>query len=130
MGRQKKEEHILAPLAGGLVDKVEPLLQYAKPLPPPGSLAEILLLLKSNTDRRLEGLLGITPPPGWRIVPGRRLLVAIRAGGTIAAEFYLSLPPKPSLGSQLLRVKLQEKEAVLMEASFDLRQGLLFLVDD
>lgn len=124
-----KDKHLLSPVEGGIVDKIQPLLRYAKPLPPPGSLAEVFLILKNNTDRRVEGWLTITPPRGWMIAPGKRLMIAIREQGTIVAEFYLSIPASPALGSHFLRIKVTTEETLLAEAAFDLRVGLLFLVD-
>ena len=124
-----KEKQVLAPLEGGIVHRIQPVLQYAKPLPPPGSFAEFFLILKNITDHRMEGWLTITPPDDWVIVPGRRLMIAIRPQGTILAEFYLSIPALPAPGPHFLRIKVTAEEDLLAEAVFDLRDGLLFLVD-
>ena len=134
MGNQRyrssgKEKHVLSPVEGGMVDKIQPILQYAKPLPHPGSLADFLLLLRNKTGQRVEGWLTITPPTGWIIEPGKRLMIAIRPQGTIVAEFYLSIPAVPAPGPHLLRIKVTAEEGLLAEAAFDLRDGLLFLVD-
>jgi hypothetical protein len=126
----EKEKHVLSPVEGGIVDKIQPLLKYAKPFPPPGSFAEVFLLLKNNTDRRVKGWLTITPPCGWVIEPGKQLMISIRQQGTILAEFYLSIPELPTPGPHFLRIKVTEEENLLAEAAFDLRAGLLFIVDD
>jgi hypothetical protein len=124
-----KDKHLLSPLEGGVVDKIQPLLRYSRPLPPPGAYAEVFLLLKNNTDRRIEGWLTITAPSGWILEPGKLLMIAIRPHGTIAAEFYLSIPPKPAQGSHLLQIEVTADDELLARAAFDLRDGLLFLVD-
>ena len=116
----EKERGVLFPLETSAVETIEPLLKYPRPLPPPGSPAEIFLILKSNAERRIEGWLGLTPPRGWKIAPGRQLMIAIRALGTISAEFYLFLPPQLLSSPQLLRIKIHEKKNLLMESSFDL----------
>ena len=125
-----KEKQVLSPEEGGVVDRIQPLLQYTKPLPPPGSFAEFFLLLKNTTDHRVEGWLTITPPDEWTIVPGERLMMAVRPKGTIVAEFYLSIPALPASGPHFLRIKVTADEGLIAEAAFDLRDGLLFLVDD
>jgi hypothetical protein len=125
-----KEKHVLSPIEGGIVDKIQPLLQYTRPFPRPGSFGEVFLLLRNNTDRQVEGWLTITPPPDWVIEPGRQLIVAIRPQGVIVAEFYLSVPFLPSAGPHFLRIKVTEGQDLLAEAAFDLREGLLFAIDD
>ena len=124
-----KEKHVLAPIEGAIVDKIQPLLQYVKPIPPPGSFAEVFLILKNNTDRRLEGWLTIEPPKERTIVPGTRLMIAIRPQGPIAAEFYLSIPALPGPGPHLLQIKVTAEGDLVAKAAFDLRDGLLFLVE-
>ncbi|NMB39042.1 MAG: hypothetical protein GX994_05655 [Firmicutes bacterium] len=125
-----KEKQVLSPIDGGKVDKIQPLLKYAKPFPRPGALAEVFLILKNNTGKRVEGWLTITPPCGWVIEPGRRLMIAIRPQGRILAEFFLSTPEQPAQGPHLLQIRITaKKEALLAEAAFDIRPGLLFLVD-
>lgn len=126
----RKEKHVLSPVDGGIVDKIQPLLKYAKPLPRPGCFAEVFLFLKNNTDRRVEGWLTIVPPRGWMIEPGNELMIAIRPQGTILAEFYLSIPEQPVPGPHFLRIKVTTEEDLLAKAVFDLRAGLLFVVDD
>lgn len=56
-------------------------------------------------------------------------MIAIRPHGTIAAEFYLSIPPKPAQGSHLLQIEVTADDELFARAAFDLRDGLLFLVD-
>lgn len=80
-----------------------------------------------NTDRRVEDWLTIKPPEEWTIVPGTRLMNAIRPQGTIAAEFHLSIPALP--GPHLLQIKVAAEDDLLAEAAFDLSDGLLFLVE-
>lgn len=125
----EKEKQVLFPIHGGIVDKIQPLLKYAKPFPRPGTLAEVFLIMRNNTDKRVEGWLAITPPYGWIIEPGRRLMIAIRPQGTILAEFFLSTPELPAQGPHLLQIRITAEDALLAEAAFDLRSGLLFLVD-
>ncbi|MGB4164781.1 MAG: hypothetical protein WBK72_10095 [Bacillota bacterium] len=125
-----KEKHLLAPIEGGLVDKIQPLLQYIRPFPPPGSYAEVFLLLKNLTDQRIEGWLTLTPPAGWNIEPGTLLMIAIRPRGTISAEFYLSVPDAPAAGPHLLQIEVTADDQFIAAAAFDLRDGLLFLVGD
>lgn len=84
---------------------------------------------KNNTDRRIEGWLTITAASGWILEPGKLLMIAIRPHGTIAAEFYLSIPAKPAPGPHLLQVEVTADDELLARAAFDLRDGLLFLVD-
>lgn len=120
----------LSPVDGGKTDIIQPVLQYQKPFSPPGSLTELILLLKNKTSRRVEGWLTITPPPRWGIEPGKRLMIAIRPEGTIMAEFYLSTPALPGQGPHLLQIKVTEGNDLLAEAAFDLRAGLLFPVND
>src|SRR5690554_8167600 len=96
----------LSPVDGGKTGKIQPVLQYQKPFSRPGSLTELFLLLKNNTSRRVEGWLTITPPPRWGIEPGKRLMIAIRPGGTIMAEFYLATPDLPGPGPHLLQIKI------------------------
>jgi hypothetical protein len=125
----RNEKHVLSPVEGGIVDKIQPFLQYTKPFPRPGSLAEILLLLKNNTDQWVEGWLTITPPQDWMILPGNQLMIAIRPQGKTVAEFYLSTPVLPAPGPHI-RIEVTEEEGdLLAEAAFDLRAGLLFLLD-
>ena len=119
----------LSPVDGGKTGKIQPVLQYQKPFSPPGSLTEFFLLLKNNTSRRVEGWLTITPPPHWGIAPGKRLMIAIRPGGTIMAEFYLATPDLPGPGPHLLQITVTEGNDLLAEAAFDLRAGLLFPVN-
>ncbi len=124
-----EEKHVLSPIEGGLVDKIQPLLQYTKPLPGPGSFAEVFLILKNKTDQRVEGWLTIIPPRGWMIEPGQRLMIAIRPQGTIVAEFYLSIPTLPAPGPHFLQVKVTVENDLIAKAAFDLRPGLLHLVE-
>lgn len=124
-----REKNVLSPVEGGMVDKIQPLLQYTRPLPPPGSYAEMLLLLKNITDHRVEGWLTIAPPSGWIIAPGKLLMIAIRSQGTTSAEFYLSIPVTPVPGPHLLRIEVTAEDELFAEAAFDLRDGLLYLVD-
>jgi len=123
-----REKRLLSPIEGGIVDKIQPMLQYSRPLPPPGTFAEVFLLLKNNTHRRIEGWLTITAPSGWTIEPGKLLMIAIRPHGTISAEFYLSIPEMPAPGPHLLKIEVTSENELLAEAAFDLREGLLFLI--
>lgn len=125
----KKGKHVMPPIEGGVVDKISPLLKYDKPFSPPGFFNEIVLILQNNTDQRLEGWLNITPPPDWTISPGDQLIIAIRPQKLILAEFYLSVPEKPVSGPHFLHIKIASEEGMLSEATFDLRPGLLFVVD-
>ena len=101
-----------------------------RPFPPPGSYAEVFLLLKNLTDQRIEGWLTLTPPAGWNIEPGTLLMIAIRPRGTISAEFYLSVPDAPAAGPHLLQIEVTADDQLIAAAAFDLRDGLLFLVGD
>ena len=84
----------LSPVDGGKTDKIHPVLQYQKPLSPPGSLSELFLLLKNKTGRRVEGWLTITPPPRWGIEPGKRLNASGWKGRM--AEVLPSTPAPPA----------------------------------
>ena len=46
------------------------------------------------------------------------------------SKFYLSVPFLPSAGPHFLRIKVTEGQDLLAEAAFDLREGLLFAIDD
>lgn len=135
MGNQKcdsikRRKHIISPLKGGKIDKISPLLKYERPFSPPDSFNEIILILQNYTDQRIEGRLDITSPHGWTIAPGNQLMIAIRPKKMILAEFYLSIPERPAPGSHILRVKITSEKGLLAEAAFDLRPGLLFIVDN
>ena len=121
---------MLSPIEGGIVDKIPAPSAIHQALSTPGFFREVFLLLRNNTDRQVEGWLTITPPPDWVIEPGRQLIVAIRPQGVIVAEFYLSVPFLPSAGPHFLRIKVTEGQDLLAEAAFDLREGLLFAIDD
>ncbi len=123
-----KAKRILNPLRGGRGGKINLLLQCAKTLERPGLFNEFFLLLKNNTDQRVEGWLTLTPPRNWVIEPGRRLMIAIRPQGTIVAEFYLSLPDLPGPGPHLLHTQITSGDLLLAEAEFDLQAGILFPV--
>lgn len=129
-GAERLPKQILSPVDGGKTEKIQPLLQHPKPFARPGSLSELLLLLKNKTGRRVEGWLTITPPRRWTIEPGKRLMIAIRPEGTILAEFYLSTPLLPGSGPHLLQITVVEGNDLLAEAAFDLRAGLLFPVNN
>lgn len=126
----KIRKRVISPMEGGLVHNVQPLLKYEKPFSGPGSFNEVILFLQNNTDQRLEGWLEITQPDGWTIEPGKRLIIAIRPQKMISAEFYLSIPERPAPGPHLLQIKVTSEAGLLAEAAFDLRPGLLFIVDD
>ena len=122
------DKHILAPLPGGIKDKVRLRLRYTKPFPPPDSFGEVQLILTNKTDSRIQGYSTIQPPADWTIMPGERLMVAVRPRGTVAAEFYLSIPMLPGSDPQILTIRLTEKAGLTALAYFDLRDGLLFLL--
>ncbi len=126
----RKGKYVMSPIEGGMVDKIQPLLKYEKPFSRPGTFSEVVLILQNNTDQRLEAWLTITPPDGWFIEPGKRLMIAIRPQKLILAEFYLSIPTRPAPGPHILRIKVTSEENLIAEAAFDLRPGLLFIVDD
>lgn len=126
----RKEKHVISPIEGGIVDKIQPFLKYERPFSRPGSFTEVLLILQNNTEQRLEGWLDITPPRSWIIKPGKRLMIAIRPQKMLLAEFYLSIPTLPDPDSHLLGIKVTSEEDLLAEAVFDLRPGLLFIIDD
>lgn len=123
-----KTKRILSPVRGGKSEKINLLLQSAKTLQRPGFLNEFFLLLKNNTDRRVEGWLTLTPPCNWVIEPGTRLMIAVRPQGTIIAEFYLSLPDPPGPGPHLLHTEITSGDNLLAEAEFDLQAAILFSV--
>ncbi len=127
---EEREKQNFIPLDGGMIDQIQPLLKYAKPFPGPGNLGEVFLFLTNNTDKRIEGWLTITPPSGWLIKPGRRLMIAIRSQGTIMAEFFLSRPEAPVSGPHLLQIQITKEKEIIASADFDLRPGLLFLMAD
>lgn len=118
-GSQSQKRGLLPPIQGGVIQKIRPLLRYRRPFSPWDSPEEVFLVLKNNTERRVEGWLTITPPPGWNIVPGKQLMIAIRAQGTISAEFYLSVSARPVLGPHLLGIKVVEEGMLLARAFFD-----------
>ena len=124
-----ERREMLKPVSGGTIDKIMPYLKYVSPFPPPDSFAQVLLFLENNTDRRVEGWLTIEPPFGWTIEPGKKLMISVRQQGIIEAEFYLSTPKQPVPGPHYLEIEVMEKEAVLAKAAFDLRAGLLSIVN-
>lgn len=69
------------------------------------------------------------PPYDWTIAPGNQLMIAIRPQKMILAEFYLSVPEMPAPGPHFLHIKITSEEGMIAEAAFDLRPGLLFIVD-
>ncbi|NLJ80686.1 MAG: hypothetical protein GX335_06660 [Firmicutes bacterium] len=119
-----KEMRVLFPEDNGIVKKISPLLQSLGPFSSGDSPAEFALILKNNTKQRIEGWLTITPPSGWQIAPGRRLMIAIRALGTISAEFYLLTPARLDPGPNLLRIEIGDKKELLARADFDLKRPL------
>lgn len=125
-----KKKQVISPIEGGVVDKISPLLKYEQPFLGPDSFNELMLILENKTDQRIEGLLEITPPPGWTIEPGNQLIMEVRAEKFVTAEFYLAVPEAPTEDEHLLEIQVLVDNNMIAKASFDLGSGLLFVVED
>ncbi|MDO8685543.1 MAG: hypothetical protein Q7J78_02615 [Clostridiales bacterium] len=88
------------------------------------SLNGICLHLANNTDKRIEGYLILTTNPTWKIEPENELMIAIRPGMTVHAEFYLSVPDEFGLKPHVLHLEVKTESGIYMEAEFNLDEHM------